>query len=158
MKGCGIACVGALVALSLSSTAFAEAAKAKAPAAGKAVLWAAGDLKWVDVPNFPVKMAVLWGDPAKGAHGALHKFPAGFEAPLHHHTANHHVIVVSGTVTMTPEGEAAKTLGPGSYFSFTGMKKHTTKCEAGSECVLFVDCAGPWDIVLADAKKAEPKK
>lgn len=158
MKRFGVAFVGALVALFLSNTAYAEAAQAKAPAAGKAVLWAAEDLKWVDVPNLPVKTAVLWGDPAKGAHGALHKFPAGFEAPLHHHTGNHHALVVSGTAILTPEGEAGKKLGPGSYFSFTGKKKHTTKCDAASECLLFVDCAGPWDVVMADAKKADPKK
>jgi uncharacterized protein DUF4437 len=157
-KSFGVAILGALVALSLSNTARAQAAKGKEPAAGKAVLWAAGDLKWVDVPNFPVKMAALWGDPAKGPHGAFHKFPAGFEAPWHHHTANHHVVVVSGTMTLTPEGEAAKKLGPGSYFSFTGKKKHTTKCEAGSECLLFIDSAGPWDVVVEDAKKAEAKK
>ena len=158
MKRFGVAFVGALVALSLSNTANAEAAKGKAPAAGKAVLWAAGDLKWVDVPNSPVKTAVLWGDPAKGAHGALHKFPAGFEVPLHHHTADHHAVVVSGTAIMTPEGEAGKRLGPGSTFSFTGKKKHITKCDAASECVLFVDSAGPWDLLMDDGKKAAPKK
>ena len=152
-KSFGVGFVGVLMALSLANVARAQAAQAKAPAAGKAVLWAAGDLKWVDVPNFPVKMATLWGDPAKGPHGAFHKFPAGFEAPLHHHTANHHVVVVSGTMTLTPEGEAGKKLGPGSYFSFTGMKKHTTKCEAGSECLLFIDCAGPWDVVVDEPKK-----
>ena len=81
MKRFAFVSVGALVALSLSSTGYAEAGKAKAAAAGKAVLWAAEDVKWVDVPGSPVKMAVLWGDPAKGPHGALHKFPAGFEAP-----------------------------------------------------------------------------
>ena len=158
MKPLAVGFVGALVALSLSNVAHAEAAKAKASAAGKAVLWAAGDLKWVDVPNMPIKTAVLWGDPTKGAHGALHKFPAGFEVPLHHHTADHHAIVVSGTAIMTLEGEAGKKLGPGSYFSFTGKKKHSTKCDAGSECLLFVDCAGPWDVLMVDAKKAEPKK
>lgn len=158
MKRFGVALVGALVALSLSNTTYAEAPKAKAAAAGKAVFWAAEDLKWVDVPNMPIKTAVLWGDPMKGAHGALHKFSAGFEAPLHHHTSDHHVIVVSGTAILTPEGEAEKKLGPGSYFAFTGMKKHTTKCDAASECLFFIDCAGPWDVVMADAMKAEPKK
>ena len=158
MKRFGIALAGVFVALALSSTTYAEAAKAKAPAAGKAVLWAAEDLKWVDVPDTPVKRAVLWGDPAKGAHGALLKFPAGFEAPLHHHTADHHAVVISGTLIMTPEGEAGKRLGPGSSFSFTGKKKHTTKCDAASECVLFVDSAGPWDVLMDDGKKAAPKK
>ena len=153
MKRFGVAFVGALVALSLSTIAYAEAPKAKASAGGKAVLWAAGDLKWVAVPDLPVKTAVLWGDPTKGAHGALHKFPAGFEAPLHHHTADHHALVVSGTGILTPEGEAGKKLGPGSYFAFMGAKKHSTKCDAGSDCLLFVDCAGPWDVLMADALK-----
>ena len=158
MKGLGVAFAGAVVALSLSSTGYAEAGKAKAPAAGKAVLWAAEEMKWSDLPDAPVKRAVIWGDPAKGAHGALLKFPAGFEAPLHYHTADHHVVVVSGTAIMTPEGEASKRLGPGSTFSFTGKKKHTTKCDAASECVFFVDDAGRWDLVMVDAKMDAPKK
>jgi quercetin dioxygenase-like cupin family protein len=137
-----------VLAVGLAGVALADAAK---PAA--AVMMAAGDLKWVDVPGFPVKTAVAWGDPAKGAHGAYHKFPAGFDAPLHHHTTDHRVVVLSGTLTLTPEGQAAKTLGPGSYFAFTGMKKHGTKCEAGAECVLFADCDGAWDIIVAEAKK-----
>jgi quercetin dioxygenase-like cupin family protein len=122
--------------------------------AAKAVLWSADELKWIDAPNSPpgVKMAVLWGDPAKGAHGAYMKLPAGIEAPLHHHTADHRVGVMSGKITLTPEGEAAKTLGPGSYFSFTGKKRHTTKCDAGADCILFMTTAGPWDVVLEEKK------
>ena len=147
-----------------SLQAQATAEKAKAPAAhasgGKAVLMSADELKWMDPPNSPpgVKMAVLWGDPNKGAHGAMHKFPGGFSAPLHYHSAGHHVVVVSGTLELTPEGEAAKKLGPGSYFSLTGKKKHTTTCVAGSDCVIFVDCGGAWDVVMADAKPAAAKK
>ena len=152
MKPLAVGLVGALVALSLANVTHAEEKMAESRAAGKAVLWGAGDLKWVDVPNMPIKTAVLWGDPTKGAHGALHKFPAGFEVPLHHHTADHHALVVSGTAIMTVEGEAGKKLGPGSYFAFTGKKKHSTKCDAGSECMLFVDCAGTWDVVMAGAK------
>lgn len=153
-----------VVTLALASAATAEEkAKPKAPtkaSAGKAVLWSADELKWVDPPNSPpgVKMAVLWGDPDKGPFGAIHKLPAGFTAPLHHHTANHHAVVLMGSVTLTPEGEAAKKLGPGSYFSFTGMKKHSTTCEAGADCQIFVDCAGPWDVVPAGEKKEAPKK
>jgi quercetin dioxygenase-like cupin family protein len=156
--------VGLFLAGALALSIHAEAEKAKTPAkasGGKAVMMAADELKWIDPANSPpgVKMAVLWGDPAKGAHGAMHKFPAGFSAPLHFHTAGHHVIVVSGTLELTPEGEAAKKLVAGSYFSFTGKKKHVTTCMAGADCVLFVDCGGPWDVVMADAaKKDAPKK
>ena len=157
--------IAALSAGVLLVCAFGAQAKEGKPQAamkggGKAVMMPVGDLKWVDPPNAPagVKMAVLWGDPAKGAHGAMHKFPAGFAAPLHHHSAGHHVAVISGTLELTPEGKPATKLGPGSYFAFTGKKKHTTACLPGSDCVLFVDCGGAWDVVMADAPKDTPKK
>jgi anti-sigma factor ChrR (cupin superfamily) len=132
-----------------------KAPPAKAKAGGKIVMWSADEIKWIDPPNSPpgVKMAVLWGDPQKGPHGAFHKFVAGFEAPLHHHTANYRAAVISGTLIVTPEGGAAKKLPPGSYGSFSGMKKHTTKCDAGADCVIIVDASGPWDVVPDEAKK-----
>ena len=154
--------VGLVLAFTLVLSIHGEAEKSKAPAkasGGKAVLMAADELKWMDVQASPgVKMAVLWGDPSKGAHGAMQKLPAGFAVPLHYHSAGHHVAVISGTLELTPEGETAKKLGPGSYFSFTGKKKHTTTCVAGADCVLFVDCGGAWDVVMADAKMGPAKK
>lgn len=160
----GILAIGVLASLALAPGGQAKEQKAKTPAkavsGGKAVLMAASDLKWVDPPNSPpgVKMAVLWGDPAKGGHGAMQKLPGGFSAPLHYHSAGHHVVVVAGTLLLAPEGEAEKSLPPGSYFSFTGKKKHTTKCAPGADCVLFVDSGGAWDVVMADAGKDATKK
>jgi hypothetical protein len=122
--------------------------------AGKAVMVSADELKWVDLPDVPgVKTATVWGNPAKGPHRQFHKFPAGFAAPLHSHTADHSVVVVSGTLVLGTEGEADKRLGPGSYFEFTGKKKHTTKCEAGADCVLYSEGKSAWNVVMADAPK-----
>ena len=123
------------------------------PAPGMATLVAADEMKWVEVPGTPAKMAAAKGDSAKGAHESFIKLPAGFSAPLHSHTADHEVAVVSGTLLLTPEGGAAKKLGPGSWFEFTGKKKHVTACEAGADCVLFVVSKGAWDLVPADAPK-----
>jgi quercetin dioxygenase-like cupin family protein len=122
---------------------------------------AASELKWVDAPGVPpntVKLAVVQGDPATGPHHAFHKFPAGFTAPLHHHTSDHYGTVISGTMVITPEGGAPKKLPAGSYWEITGAKKHTTKCEPGSDCVIFIDCRGKWDVVMAEAGKKEPAK
>lgn len=121
---------------------------------GKATLVPVDKLEWKDAPNGPagVKTAVLWGDPAKGAHAAMMKLPAGAAAPLHHHTADHGVTVVSGTVVLTPEGESEVRLPAGSAFRFTGKKRHTTSCEAGADCVLAVSANGPWDLVLEEKK------
>jgi quercetin dioxygenase-like cupin family protein len=101
------------VALATVSAAAQPAAPAPAAAAPKANLVAAGELKWVDVPDTPAKMATVKGDSAKGAHASFIKLPGGFSAPLHSHSADHNVVVVAGTLTMTPEGGTAKKLGPG---------------------------------------------
>ena len=133
----------------------AEKKPASKKAPPKLVLWAADDLKWVDPKNSPpgVKMAVLWGDPEKGAHGALHKFPGGFEAPLHHHSSSYRGVVISGTLVVTPEGGTAKSLPSGSYFSAPAMNKHSTKCEGASGCLIFVEATHAWDVVMEAAKK-----
>ena len=150
-----LAVLFAFAAFTVSALAEEKKASTKAAPAGKAVLMAADELKWGDPPNSPpgVKRAVLWGDPEKGSHGALHKFVAGFESPLHHHTSDYRAVVISGTLIITPEGGAAKKLPPGSWGSFTGKNKHTTKCDSGSECIVMLDVKGPFDVVVEEAKK-----
>jgi quercetin dioxygenase-like cupin family protein len=142
----------ALAALAAGSLLASPAHKPAASMAA-ATLVGAEELKWVDVPNTPVKMVTVKGDSAKGAHVSYMKLPAGFSAPLHSHSADHHVAVVSGTMVMTPEGGMAKKLGPGSWFEFTGKKKHVTTCEAGADCVLFMVSSAAWDLVPAEAPK-----
>src|SRR6266571_3465141 len=94
------------VALGLATAVLAQGAgEAKAKSAPKAkagepIIMPAGDLKWTDLDptGAPgVKVADLWGDHTKGAFGAFFKFPAGFAAPLHTHTYDMKVVIVSGT-------------------------------------------------------------
>lgn len=118
-----------------------------------AVLMSESEMTWTDVAGFAgVKMAVLHGDPNQGASHFFMKLPAGFSAPMHFHNADHWVAVLSGTLVLTPEGGTEKRLPAGSGFSFTGMKKHTTACAAGADCVLFIDARAKWD-VIETAKK-----
>ena len=140
----------ALVALATVSAATQSAAQS---AASTARIVAGGELKWVDVPETPAKMATVKGDAAKGPHASFIKLPGGFSAPLHSHSADHDVVVVAGTLTLTPEGGAAKKLGPGSWFEFTGKKKHVTTCDAGADCVLFIAAKAAWDLVPAAPAK-----
>jgi quercetin dioxygenase-like cupin family protein len=142
----GISAVGAALVGALLVAAPAGA-REKAKAGGAAVLTPAADVKWADVPGFEgVKLAVVEGDPAKGAHHSMMRFTAGFSAPLHKHSANHYVTVVAGTPVLGVDGVETK-LPAGSYFAFTGKKPHTTRCEAGADCVLFLDARGKWDVV-----------
>lgn len=141
-----------LAALALAFSALALTASPKEAKKATVVLLPAGDLKWSDVPDFPgVKMAVLDGNPAKGAGHFLIKLPDGFAAPLHHHSSDHFVTVVSGTLSLTVDGKETK-LPAGSFFLFRGEKEHITKCEPGADCVLSVDVRGKWDVVPEKGK------
>lgn len=143
------------------AAAKAEGAKAKPAmhAMAKPVVWPAADIKWMDAPGAPagVKMAVLWGDPTKGPHGAFHKFPAGFKAALHTHSADLRQVVVSGTMIHGEADGKETRLGPGSYLFGPHTEKHTTACDAASECVMFVEANGKFDIKMAEEKKMDKK-
>ena len=149
--------LSAFVALLLAPALFAQdakhaAKKMKAPA--KLVTITPDQLKWEANPGAPeVKMATAWGDPAKGAHGAFHKFPAGFVTPLHTHSSDVRFAVISGTmIEATEDGKETK-LPPGSYAYQPHTVKHVTKCDAGSECVIFAVVNGKFDLKPAEAKK-----
>jgi len=118
------------------------------------VIWPAADLKWVELPNTGgVMLAVLWGDPDKGAYGALNKFPAGAKFPLHYHTNAMKVVLVSGTWLYTPEGGTEHRLGPGSYLAFDAKDRHISGSAEGSECVFFIEQPGKFDMVPIEAPK-----
>ena len=95
------------------------------PAESRLIVMPANDMKWTDLDpsGAPgVKVANLWGNYSKGAFGALFKLPAGFAAPLHTHTYDMKVVIVSGTYIQAPEGKPEFRLGPGSYFLQPGGK------------------------------------
>jgi anti-sigma factor ChrR (cupin superfamily) len=139
----------------------AKAKKATKSAASKAVIWPAADLKWADMADGPpgVKVVDLWGDHTKGAYGALIKFPAGTIAPMHTHTSGMRVVIVSGTWIHGPEGKPEARLGPGSYlYQPGGSYRHTTACDKASECVIFAESSGKFDIKMVEESKAPAKK
>jgi quercetin dioxygenase-like cupin family protein len=143
--------VVAVIALSPGAEPADTAAK------GASVLIPAADMKWSEVPDAKgIQMAALDGDPSKGASHFIVKFASGFSAPAHHHTADHSVTVMAGTLVLNVDGKDQK-LPAGSFFAFSGKKTHTTRCETGADCLLSVDSRGAWDVVpegnVAPAKK-----
>lgn len=145
------------VLLLVGAAFLAFAAIAEAQKGAKAfVAWPASDLKWEALPGGPPGPMIsrLWGDPTRGAYGAMEKFPAGFSAPLHTHSADHKVVVVSGTWIHGEPGKPDVRLGPGSYLFQPANKKHTTACDAASECVFFIESSKRFDLKLVPEKKA----
>lgn len=137
-------------------------AKGSASAASRLRVMPAADLKWADLDptGAPgVKAVDLWGDHTKGAFGAFFKLPAGFAVPLHTHTHDIKVVIVSGTYIQAPEGGTEFRIGPGSYFLQPGADyRHTTSCDKASECVFYAESDGPFDLFVVDSGKAPPKK
>src|SRR5688500_19813475 len=81
--------IGLIAALTLTAAGGDKAAK----------VWAAEEIQWTE--NAAVKgfwIAPLWGDPSKGAYGALKKVAGGTELGWHTHTHAQKVVAVSGTI------------------------------------------------------------
>jgi len=122
----------------------------KSAAAVAPIFKPAADLKWTDLDpkGAPgIQIVDVWGNHAKSGYGAFIKFPAGFLSPVHTHTHAIKIVVVSGTYTQTPEGKSEQRLGPGSYaFQPGGSYKHVSGCDKASECILFIESTGPFDL------------
>ncbi len=137
----------AFASLAFAATAYAKPIAMVAPA---------DELKWDNVPGFDgLHMSVTQGNPAKGPSHFFLKFDKGFTAPEHHHTADHYVTVIEGTLVLTIDGKENR-LGPGSYFAFTGKKVHATKCDPAADCLIEIDVRGKWDVV--PEKKAQARR
>jgi quercetin dioxygenase-like cupin family protein len=120
-------------------------------AGGTAVLWPSAEIKWADNAAIKgAKIAVLWGDPKTGGYGALKSIPGGSSMRLHTHTHDQKVIVLSGRVVLTLEGQAGKELTPGSYAFIPGGLKHVAECKAGADCSYFEEQSGASDVKFAD--------
>jgi beta-alanine degradation protein BauB len=157
--------LGCLAASLIASAVLAQGAGADKPkpahkrSAKAPVIWPAGDLKWTDMAGGPpgVKQVALWGDPTKGAFGAIFRFPPGFTTPLHTHSYEERVVTVSGTFIHGPEGKPEVRLPAGSYLLEPANYRHTTACDKASECVFFIESNGKFDIKMVDEKKAPGK-
>jgi glyoxylate utilization-related uncharacterized protein len=132
----------AVIAAAFFSAAFVYAAEA-----GKSVVVAKADLKWKSMGN-GIEAAQVSGDMDKGPSRFFLKYPVGLVTPMHHHNANHHVTVVSGSITLTVGGKDHR-LGPGSYFMLSDRAGHMAKVEGNEAAVFFIQAEAPWDVVMA---------
>jgi hypothetical protein len=92
-------------------------------------------------PRFPVQLAPLWGDRAKGEAGTLLTTPPGFKSGVHSHTADYRAVVVRGTwkhwVPSTGEGNGVA-LQPGAYWTQVHTQLHADACVSKTPCVIFL--------------------
>lgn len=132
-------------ALAVSAALIAAAASSAATA--EAVVVTPAELKWKDMGVPGLVAAPVSGDMAKGPSRFFLKYPVGLVTPRHHHTTDHYVTIVSGTLTLSVDGKDHQ-LGPGAYFALTQQAPHVAKVEGDEPVVFFIEADGPWDVVM----------
>ena len=97
-------------------------------------------------------LTVLHGDPAKPNADAFVKLPAGSKVANHWHTSAERMVLVSGELVMSYEGQKPITLKTGSYAYGPPKRPHSVHCTSKSPCVLFIAFELPVDSVPVKAK------
>ena len=121
-----------------------------APEAAATTVTPMSDLKWSAAAIPGVSTAVVEGDMTKGPSHFYLKYDAGLVTPVHHHSPDHYVTVMSGTLVLTVDGKEHR-LGPGSFFALTGKAKHAARVDGKEPAVMFIDARGAWDVVPESA-------
>lgn len=112
-------------------------------------------LKWGPCPAFIPKgceIAILHGDPAKENVDVFFKVPANFNIPQHWHTSAERMVLVSGKLQVTYDGQEPVTLKPGMYAYGPAKLPHKATCEKGAPCVLFIAFESPIDAFPTESK------
>jgi mannose-6-phosphate isomerase-like protein (cupin superfamily) len=136
---------GAVLSLACS-VAFA----AEAPEPALAITSADAGLQWGPCPPFigeGCQIAVLHGDPSRPNADVFFKVPGDFHIPSHWHTSAERMVLVSGVMQVTYEGQDTVALRPGSYAYGPAKLAHDAYCEKGDPCVLFIAFESPVDAV-----------
>ncbi len=146
--------IAALLALSVMLPSVADAQNTQKERA-LAHTFKDAQLKWGPCPAFIPKgceIAVLHGDPAKGNADIFFKVPANFDIPRHWHTSAERMVLVSGELRVTYDGQDPVTLKPGMYAYGPAKAPHKAYCAKGDPCVLFIAFES-----AIDAHPTEPK-
>jgi mannose-6-phosphate isomerase-like protein (cupin superfamily) len=139
------------VMIMVISMALITAASVLAVAGEKTMVVPFAELQWKEMGIPGVTAAPVSGDMEKGPSRFFLKYASGLVTPMHHHTSDHFVVLVSGSVTMTVEGKDYK-LGPGSYFALVQKAPHLTRVEGTEPAVFYITADAPWDVVLEEKK------
>ncbi len=134
-----------------SSFVAADAAKQE-PAL--AITFKDAQLQWGPCPAFIPKgceIAVLHGDPAKANLDIFFRVPANFAIPHHWHTSAERIVLVSGELHVTYDGQKEVILKPGTYAYGPAKLPHKGFCAKGDPCVFFIAFGSPLDATPVDA-------
>lgn len=110
-------------------------------------------LQWGPCPHFipeGCRIAVLHGDPAQPNSDIFFQVPGNFHIPKHWHTSAERMVLVSGVLRVTYDGQETVVLRPGSYAYGPAKLAHDAFCEQGEPCTLFIAFESPVDAVAVE--------
>jgi len=99
-------------------------------------------------PAAGVSMAVLWGDPDKGAHGTFTKFAPGYDAGMHTHTSDVWIVVIKGAYLYKDEA-GERRVGPGDFLRVPGGHKHWSGGDKTEGALFYEEGSGKFDTIPA---------
>lgn len=89
------------------------------------------------------EMAVVRGDPSKGAYDMLVRYKPGFDSGWHTHDAGYRGMVLEGTITNPVQGDAKpRQLAKGGYWYQPAGQNHATRCVSDTACLVFAHSDG----------------
>jgi quercetin dioxygenase-like cupin family protein len=122
----------------------AEKSKTAGKAKTKEVVYVSSDSATF-TEKFPgVSMAVLWGNPDKGAHGTFTKFTPGYDAGTHTHTNDVWLVVLKGAYMYKDEA-GDKRVGPGEFIRIPGGHKHWSGGDPTEGALFYQEGSGKFD-------------
>lgn len=95
---------------------------------------------------------MLHGDPAKANADVFFKVPGNFDIPQHWHTSAERMVLVSGELQVTYDGQEPVMLKPGMYAYGPAKVPHKASCAKGDPCVLFIAFESAVDAFPTDSK------
>jgi quercetin dioxygenase-like cupin family protein len=96
------------------------------------------------------QIAVLHGDPAKPNSDVFVKLPAKSAFRKHRHSSPERMILLSGELHVTYDGQKPEVVKAGSYAYGPAQRPHVGSCVSAEPCLLFIAFEGPVDATPVD--------
>ena len=138
----------AAIALAAGSVGVTQAQAEPASKSKNDVVYASADQATFKEKMPGVSMAVLWGDPEKGAHGTFTKFAPGYDAGTHTHTSDVWLVVIKGAY-LYKDDAGEKRVGPGEFIRIPGGHKHWSGGDKTEGALFYQEGSGKFDLIPA---------
>lgn len=105
-------------------------------------------LEWGGCPGLMpqgCEIAVLHGDPAEPNADILFRVPGGAEIPRHWHNSPERMVLVSGELEATYDGQEPAVMTSGTYAYGPAARPHSATCLSSDPCTLFIALVEPLD-------------